>query len=228
MGLFHFGLPPWLLDWAVDQGVVVAVESGTFMGDSADLLGQRFGRCITIERDPALASAAAKRFTDRPDVEVRHGSSRSELADILAGLDGPVFFWLDAHWSGGVTAGADDPCPLIAELDAIASSPNPERHIVAVDDMRIFGFGFELDPRMEHHPRLSEILNRLERLGLSTFVLDDVIVGVPPTLAGSFLQLDGDIRQRVPLFMHWSWITGVSSGGRRSLRQRLSGLLGSS
>jgi hypothetical protein len=216
MGIFHPGLPPWLVDWAAAQAIGVAVESGTYMGDSADRLARTFGRCITIERDATLAAGAARRFEHRPDVEVVHGSSRTELPVILGRIDGPVFFWLDAHWSAGVTAGADDPCPLIAELEAIASSTGPQRHVVAIDDMRLFGFGHDLDPRMEHFPSLRQVLDRLEAMGLATFVLDDVIVGVPRLLAESFLTLDGDIRQRVMLFQHWSALAASSPGADRA------------
>lgn len=203
MGIFHAGLPPWLLDWAGNQGLHLAVESGTYLGDSADRLARTFGRCITIERDATLAAAATARFADRIDVVVRHGSSRDLLREIVGPLEDPAFFWLDAHWSAGATAGADDPCPLMAELDAIGSSRRPATHVVAVDDMRLFGFGHDLDPGMKHYPSLREVLNRLEQIGLATFVLDDVVVGVPRNLVDSFLALDGDVRQRVMLFKHW-------------------------
>lgn len=211
MGIFHPGLPPWLLDWASAQVISHAVESGTYLGDSADRLARAFGHCVSIERDPALASRAIRRFEGRSDVEILQGSSRTELPTILMGLQDPIFFWLDAHWSAGGTAGADDPCPLVAELEAISASVSPERHVVAIDDMRLFGFGHDLDPKLEHFPRLSSVLTRVEAMGLSTFVLDDVIVGVPASLEDSFLQLPGEVRQRVVLFQHWSKLSAAGA-----------------
>ena len=206
MGIFHAGLPPWLLEWGADQRIGMAVESGTYLGDSADRLARAFGQCVTIERDATLAARASARFAGRTDVEVRQGSSREVLREIVGSLQEPAFFWLDAHWSAGITAGADDPCPLMAELDVIATSSHPGTHVVAVDDMRLFGFGHDLDPKMEHFPRLVEVLNRLEQMDLATFVLDDVVVAVPQARIESFLALDGDVRQRVMLFDHWTEI----------------------
>jgi hypothetical protein len=218
MGLFHSGVPPWLVEWASSQtGVRLAIETGTFSGGSAALLARQFGRCTTIELDPRLASTATKRFAGNPDVDVLHGSSRDLLPVLCAEMDQPAFFWLDGHWSGGTTAGADDPCPVMAELDAIAASPEPTDNVVAIDDARLFGYGQELDPTMRHWPSLVTVLERVEKIGLRTFCLDDVIVGIPDRHVQSFLSLgeSASIRQRVILFPIWS---AVERAAERFLR----------
>ncbi len=199
VGLFHPGIPPWLLRWADETGAVTgAIETGTFRGDSAATLRQTFGNCITIERDHLLAQQAADRFADDPNIVVRCGSSRDVLPEICADLAEPAIFWLDGHWSGAATAGSDDPCPVLAEIEAIGSSRQPASHIIAVDDARLFGFGHDLDPMMESYPRMVDLLTRIEGLGLRTFILDDVVMGVPPDLVLSFLALSAnpDIHHR--------------------------------
>nr|VFK13685.1 MAG: hypothetical protein BECKLPF1236A_GA0070988_100932 [Candidatus Kentron sp. LPFa]VFK29804.1 MAG: hypothetical protein BECKLPF1236C_GA0070990_1009510 [Candidatus Kentron sp. LPFa] len=48
----------------------------------------------------------------------------------------PAVFWLDARYSVGSTAGADDQCPLIGELEAIVARPYGD--FVLIDDVRLF------------------------------------------------------------------------------------------
>lgn len=124
LGLFHVGVPTWLLNSTIGCGsFATAVETGTFRGDSALALAGAFGSCITIERQPNLAERARERFLQSgAAIEVITGSSRDLLSEVCQSLKGPAFFWLDGHWSGGETAGKDDPCPLLAELHAINSS----------------------------------------------------------------------------------------------------------
>lgn len=189
MGFYFHGLPGYLTDWAarVLPGAV-AVETGTLNGDSALALAEAFGRCVTVEKQPELAARARERFRDDPRITVMEGSSREVLPGVVADLAAPPFAWLDAHWSGGVTAGADDPCPVLAEIEALAARFAGEA-VVAVDDARIFGLA---DPRDEVNnawPSLLEVLTALADHGWATFVVDDVMVGVPHGLADSFGEL---------------------------------------
>jgi hypothetical protein len=223
VGLYFKGVPDWLCAWAAQvPGVELAVETGTFRGDSADQLAKTFGRCITIERDPSLGAAAIARFADRSDVDVRVGSSREILPEVCAALDQSAFFWLDGHWSGDVTAGEDDPCPLMEELAAVGSSPAVARHIVAIDDMRLFGSGHSLDREMKHFPRLHEVLDVLERMHLNTFAIDDVVVGVPERSAESFMALgaSSDVRQSVLIFPYWNDILRARADRERRKERR--------
>lgn len=82
--------------------------------------------------------------------------------------------------------------PVDGRLEAIARSPAADRHVVAIDDARLFGFAFALDPAMQHWPQLVDVLTRVEELGLRSYCVDDVILGVPPALAGSLLRLHAD------------------------------------
>lgn len=114
IGLFHLGVPPWLVDWAADVGLRRAVETGTYDGESAARLAVTPGHCTTIERSAVLAERATARFAGMEQIEVLVGSSRDLLPKVCAQLDEPTLFWLDAHWSGQGTPGQDDPCPLMA------------------------------------------------------------------------------------------------------------------
>ncbi|MGI8791954.1 MAG: hypothetical protein ACR2H3_02040 [Acidimicrobiales bacterium] len=213
MGLFHAGLPDWLLTWVKTQGYQSAVETGTYLGNSAARLASTLGQCTTIELSEKLAADATTRFAGDSTVTVLQGSSGDLLPELCAGLDEPTFFWLDGHWSGGVTAGDGQPCPLRDELAALAKSDLAGQHVVAVDDARLVGFPHSLDPHMESWPRLVEVLGSLEAMGLRTYLVDDVIVGVPAEKASSFEDLHArkGIRQQAPMSLAWTWFDRVSN-----------------
>src|SRR5262245_20655003 len=82
------------------------VESGTFRGDTTAQQVPWFSAIITIEIDPALAAAARERFKNEPSIAVLQGDSAEVLAtlcDISPKLREPVLFYLNRHWSGGIT-----------------------------------------------------------------------------------------------------------------------------
>jgi hypothetical protein len=68
------------------------------------LLQDDFDALITIELDAELAAKAKQRFQTVPKIEVLLGDSGQKLPELLVSLHQPVVFWLDGHFSGGVTA----------------------------------------------------------------------------------------------------------------------------
>ena len=193
------------------------IETGTFLGNSALLLAETFGHCTTIEKDAALAAKAIERFREDPRVTVVAASSRDVLPELCREVTVPAFYWLDGHWSGGNTAGEDDPCPVMVELEAIASSPSCGHSVVAVDDARLFGFGHDLDPQMQSFPTMASVLNAIERdLSLQTYIVDDVVVGVPEALAASFKQLAVEATLRQHTFLAPIWADVEAAVARRA------------
>jgi len=126
-----------LRDAARRHRLHVLVETGTHTGETAWALRREFDRIETIELEPTLARLARIRFRRTPSVTVHEGDSASVLPMLLASLDRPALFWLDAHPCTDRSA-RDAPVPLVAELDAIAAHP-VEGHVVVVDDMRLMG-----------------------------------------------------------------------------------------
>ena len=59
------------------------------------------------------------------------------LPQILTTLHGPALFWLDGHYSGGVTEKGEADTPISIELQAILES-GIKGHIVLIDDARCF------------------------------------------------------------------------------------------
>jgi hypothetical protein len=56
---------------------------------------------------------------------------------IIKDLNEPAIFWLDGHYSSGITAKGDKICPIFEELDSIFNN-KPLNHVLLIDDARLF------------------------------------------------------------------------------------------
>jgi hypothetical protein len=119
-------------------GYETFIETGTFLGDMAGYASHLFQRVHTIELSPDLARRAVARFAAVPHVTVHEGDSGQILPDLLATINSSCLFWLDGHYSGGITARGKRDTPIAAELEAIAGHPIGP-HAVLIDDARVFG-----------------------------------------------------------------------------------------
>lgn len=122
------------------------VETGTFMGDMVFAQRHRFSKIYSIELSPKLSLLAKNRFKSYPHITIITGNSGVELHNLVPQLKEPALFFLDGHYSGGVTALGDVVCPVFSELEAILSSTLP--HIVLIDDARLF-IGADSYPTLE-------------------------------------------------------------------------------
>jgi len=57
------------------------------------------------------------------------------LPEILEKINKPAIFWLDGHYSEGISVKGDKKCPIIEELDAIFNNKKLN-HIILIDDAR--------------------------------------------------------------------------------------------
>jgi hypothetical protein len=191
MGDVNFGAPVDLVIFLKKHfNINTFVETGTFRGDSAAWAAQHFEQVYTIEAHAPLWEAAQNRYSSLSNITFIHGSSPERLRILLPKLDNALF-WLDAHWCGK-TAGEDDECPLLAELEAIRERKiaNP---VILIDDARLF-----LSPPPPPHkwrqwPHISALISALNQFGNPYVIIkDDAIVAVPqsacPELA-EFLRL---------------------------------------
>ena len=118
-------------------GLRVFVETGTFAGDTIDAVKQHFARIVSIELDPGWHARAVERFRSDPHISLLHGDSGVRLREVLASLTEPALFWLDAHYSGPITARGVLDSPIAQELAALRAHPVKE-HVVLIDDIREF------------------------------------------------------------------------------------------
>ena len=58
------------------------------------------------------------------NVELLHGDSGTELGNVMNKINQPALFWLDGHYSAGVTAKGDKDTPIYEELVCILNAPD--------------------------------------------------------------------------------------------------------
>lgn len=79
-----------------------------------------------------------------------HGDSGKLLPEVVDKLKAPALFWLDGHYSCGLTAKGALETPIRAELQAIFSSAITG-HVILIDDVRCFDGSHD-------YPHLDELL----------------------------------------------------------------------
>lgn len=117
--------------------VQTLVETGTYMGDMIEAQKKNFESIISIELGKELAEKAKHRFRHDHNIRIVQGDSGKALPGILADVNEPGIFWLDGHYSAGITAKGETECPIFEELDAIFNGKKLD-HILLIDDARCF------------------------------------------------------------------------------------------
>lgn len=147
----------------------VFIETGTYKGKTLEYMRQYFAVLYSIELDDDLYAKAAEKFEGDAAVTLLHGNSGEMLGYVLAELNEPAFFWLDAHYSKGVTARGKKDSPIIEELEAIFAHPIKD-HTIFIDDARYF-IGVDGYPTIGRLQKLVKTKLPTHRL----FIFDDAI-----------------------------------------------------
>ena len=128
-----------------NSGVKRFVETGTFLGNTVDAVSRLGIKCHTIELDPAIHASTKEVLSIRRNIDFILGDAGIELPKLLKKIDEPTAFWLDGHYSGGVTGQASQDTPVSAELSAILDHP-VKQHIILIDDARLFDGSHDYPP----------------------------------------------------------------------------------
>jgi hypothetical protein len=151
----------------------ILIETGTCFGEMVFALKRVFQEIHTIELDDKLAARAKKIFLKYKHIHVHQGDSTFLLQQLLEKVNGPVLFWLDAHYSGGITAKAALNTPIVAELSTIFNQRSDE-NIILIDDAREF-IG------KNDYPTLEELKRIVKKLAPSySFETDMDIIRITP------------------------------------------------
>jgi hypothetical protein len=119
-------------------GIHRLVETGTYLGDMIYATKNIFDKIDSIELGEELYKNAVQRFKNHRHIKIWNGDSATVLAEIIKNIDEPSLFWLDAHYSGGITArSASGDTPIEKELDIIFNKWN-EESLMLIDDARCF------------------------------------------------------------------------------------------
>jgi hypothetical protein len=120
-------------------GMDCLVETGTLFGSTIEAQRKNFIRLYSVEIESTLCENAKNYFKNFSHINIIEGDSSKKIPEILPALvNESVLFWLDGHYSGGITGMGDKVSPIIEELDAILSFNFRNRYIL-IDDARCFG-----------------------------------------------------------------------------------------
>ena len=182
MGAVYFSIPKPLVRRIRERlNIRNFIETGTFRGNTAIWAAGIFERVYTIEIDPEIRKETAQRKDATPNIEFLLGNSAEVLPEVVSKLSGPCFFWLDGHWCVGAGDQEAHECPLLQELEAIASL---QGSVIFIDDARCFLGPLPPPHRTNDWPRIDEVFEKLGALfpGHRTTIIDDVILCYPPAV----------------------------------------------
>lgn len=182
MGAVNFSIDTELLGALKNVLLLDAfVETGTFKGDTVELVKNQFSEIYTIELSDEYFRKAQVRFADSKHINVVHGDSSRILATIAPKLQvQSVLYFLDAHWCEAKnTAGKMSQCPLLEEIRAIGRLN--EQSLIIIDDARLF-LATPLQPHeIFQWPDFNDVLAELQSISKNhkIMVLNDTIIFYP-------------------------------------------------
>lgn len=147
----------------------IFIETGTYLGFTVRSMKRKFAAVYSIELDKYLFQEAGKCFLYDRNVFLYHGDSESVLPLITGKINEPALFWLDAHFSGGITAKGNKYTPIESELATILHHP-VDGHVILIDDARCF-------TGKQDYPTIDELTRIVKKIKphYSVTVKDDII-----------------------------------------------------
>lgn len=144
------------------------IETGTFTGKTTEYFIKHSDYVVSIEPSNYLYNKVLSRLRS-PKVVLLNGTSEDKLQEAIDNVASKQFstinFWLDGHFSSGVTYKGEQACPLLSELDIIKKNIQSKKIIdtkinIYIDDLRLICNAS--DSRIsetEGYPSLTEVLN---------------------------------------------------------------------
>ncbi|TRX55612.1 hypothetical protein FNH22_18475 [Fulvivirga sp. M361] len=187
MGIVRMGPPEEAVVLVKNSfDVKTFVETGTYKGETTLWAANNFDKVLTIEFSSEIFETTSKKLSTQENIDALYGDSRVLLRKIIDEQTEPYLFWLDAHWSDGITYGEEDQCPLMEELGIIRSSKFT--NFLFIDDARLFLSPPPLPNVIHYYPTISEIIGELDNYDedMYTVVYEDAIISIPGTAKSEF------------------------------------------
>ncbi len=118
-------------------GLHTLVETGTYQAEMVTAQQKNFQRIVSIELDQDLFHRADALFAGMSHISILQGDSSQILPGVVAEITAPCVFWLDAHYSGGITARGILDTPIVQELEILFSRRN-NWDVILIDDVHAF------------------------------------------------------------------------------------------
>lgn len=150
------------------------VETGTFMGDTTSVLSRVAKMVYSIEPEPTLFSEAERRFTNERNVKMIMGLSEDVFPRLLPTISGDICFWLDGHYSAGITFKGPQDTPIMDELSAIGENiAQMSKVVVMVDDIRCFD---PKNPEFSAYPAVDVLIDWARKHNLNWHIEHDIFI----------------------------------------------------
>ncbi|MDD3263247.1 MAG: hypothetical protein PHR61_05425 [Candidatus Absconditabacteria bacterium] len=119
------------------------IETGTYLGEMIDAQIENFDRIYSVEIVEQLYLQNKVKYKNENNVYLYYGSSEEKMIEMIEhalkiNSKANFVFWLDGHYSGGVTGKAKTECPIYKELNDIFSLLENNRYYILIDDARCF------------------------------------------------------------------------------------------
>jgi len=147
---------------------------GHLLGADHALPGQTCADGLQLGAGADTVREGSGRVQDDSNIEIINDLSERALPVLLPKIRGDVNFWLDGHYSHGVTHKGPNETPIIAELEAISSNLRRWPQIaVLIDDVRDFTGMVQY---YDAYPTLDFLVDWSRAHGLSWHIEHDIFV----------------------------------------------------
>ncbi len=115
------------------------IETGTYLGETTEFISMNSRQVYSIEPEPLLFENAKKKLENIKNIEIINGTSEEVMPLLLSKISGNVNFWLDGHYSAGVTFKGEKDTPILDELNCIGENlARFGKVCIMIDDVRCF------------------------------------------------------------------------------------------
>lgn len=150
------------------------VETGTYLGATTRVLSRHSVQVYSIEPEPTLCANARKKFKRFSNVQILEGTSEAIFPELLQKISSNVNFWLDGHYSDGITFQGAMDTPIVEELKIISENlARFDKVVVLVDDIRCF------DPtilKYSSYPSVDFLVQWAKENGLHWHIEHDIFI----------------------------------------------------
>jgi hypothetical protein len=133
----HFIKQRIIKNYAKKYSLKVFIETGTYLGETVMSVRNKFSKIFSIELNKPLFERATNLFINNSHIKILQGDSSIVLSSILPTINEPALFWLDGHYSAGITSKGNLNTPILKELESILNH-KIKNHVILIDDARCF------------------------------------------------------------------------------------------
>lgn len=166
------------------------VETGTYKGDTLNLVKDLFGTLYSCEIDEKYFQALEGNFKNFEKIKIFNSTSPLFLSNVKPMYENSsALFWLDAHFMSESQADVDlNKCPLMDELSVIQKINDDS--VILVDDARYLTSPPPYPNDFKNWPDFTSVVRRLFALSEKhdLVVFNDVLVLFPRKIKNELFQ----------------------------------------